>query len=325
MDIRRIKDSAANSLAQASYNPKKLALLHAGVMALFALVLTVLQFLLDKGIANTGGLGSMGSRAILSTAQSMLSIVNVLALPFWQMGMVFAGLTLCRNETATPADLTEGFRRWGPLSRLLVLQIGIYILASIVCSQVAGTLFFLSPFLSKSLPIMQQFLEEAAQAGQTTVTTEAFFEAFLPLYGISLVVMAVVMIPIFYRLRMSFFAIMDDAPRARAAMRVSNRLMKRSCLSLFQLDLSFWWYYGAKLLISLVAYLHLILPAVGIRLPVSNNVSFFIFYGIYLVLLLAVEWQFGAYVQTAYAHFYNIRKADAPELPTPQTQPWTTP
>ena len=71
-DRRALKSAARESLAAAPYDPRKLILLHTGVTIAVSLIGTILNFVLSKQIENTGGLGGMGLRSMLSTVQSVL-------------------------------------------------------------------------------------------------------------------------------------------------------------------------------------------------------------------------------------------------------------
>lgn len=325
MDLKNAKRQASGSLATAAYSPKKLVALHTGAMLLVALVLTVLQFFLERGIADTGGLANLQSRAILTTAQSVLTLLNTVALPFWQMGLVFAALQIARGQTARPTSLAEGFRRWGPLLRLFLLEMGIFALVLLASSHIAGLLFSLTPFIDKALPVMEAFLESAAQTGQPTLSETELYKAFLPLYLIMLGVMAAVGIPIFYRLRMAAYAVLDDTGKALAALGASSRMMRHNRLSLLRVDLGFWWYYGASLLLSALPYGYLLPDALGISLPISENALYFILYILFLALTLALEWAFGARVQVTYAHCYETLKAAAPPPLPKASRPWEKP
>ena len=63
MDIRNrreLKAAARESLANATYDPRKLVLIHTLSAVLFALAVTVLDYILGDRIAGTGGLGGLG-------------------------------------------------------------------------------------------------------------------------------------------------------------------------------------------------------------------------------------------------------------------------
>lgn len=328
MDMRSMKGVAAKSLAVASYDPKKLAAIHTGAALLVSLVLTVLNYLLTRRIDTTAGLSQLGTRAVLSTAQSLLTIAGSLALPFWEIGFLYAALGMARQTHTGPKSLAEGFRRMGPVLRLFLLQGIMYLIVAIACVQVAAIVFSFTPFMENMLQAMRPILEQAAteQFVMDEATMKALLPAITPLYVILGILFIAVSIPLFYRFRMSQFAIMDDAPGALAAMKASGRMMRGNRFSLFKLDLSFWWFYALRILITVIAYGDVILPALGVTLPVSADTLFFVCYGIHLLLQLALAWKYASYVYTTYAHCYDtLRNAESPApkpQPVPRNLPW---
>lgn len=328
MDIKRFNQDAAQALSQARYSPKKLALLHTGAAVLVSLVLTVLNFILDRSIGQTGGIANLGSRAVLSTLQAVLTTAGSVLLPFWEIGFAAAALRMWRSQDAGPRDLCEGFYRFRQVLRLFVLQICILFLVAIICSQLSGVLFSFTPFMKEAMVGLEALAEQAAQAGQAGILEEdlmTLLPVLTPMYVIFGVLMVVVGIPLFYRLRLAQFAIMDDAPGARKALGCSSRITRGYKWQLFRLDLQFWWYYAAQVLIAVIAYADLLLPRLGIALPVSQTVLYFGSYGVYMALRLAMAWLFTSRVQTAYAGFYTYVKAHPwlpPVPPAPNEVPW---
>ena len=80
MDIsnrQKLKRDAQRSLDGASYSPGKLMLIHTGVSASLALLLAVLNHVLELQIDDTAGLSGVGLRTVLQTAQSVLSLVQL--------------------------------------------------------------------------------------------------------------------------------------------------------------------------------------------------------------------------------------------------------
>ena len=59
-DFKRMQVQGRMALDQASYPHRKLIMIHSGVTIGVGLVLSVLSYLLNMGIAQTGGLGGMG-------------------------------------------------------------------------------------------------------------------------------------------------------------------------------------------------------------------------------------------------------------------------
>ena len=288
-----IKDAAKDALAAASYDPKKIILIHTGVSLALMLTLVVLDFLLENQISETGGLSGLGLRSVLSTLQSLLQTFQLIVLPFWEIGYFCATMKLARREPVSPASLLEGFRRFGPILRIMLLKGLIYFGICIVCVYVGTQIYLLTPLsrpLAEALtPLMAQGgdLENLLLTDPTLIT--AVQDALTPIMLIFGALFCAAALPISYRLRMVNYAVLD-APRkgALAAMRLSFQLMRRNCISLFRLDLSFWWYYLLQLLLSFLCYGDVLLGLAGIMLPWSGTASFFLFYILFLVCQLAL-------------------------------------
>lgn len=328
MDFKRFKKDAAASLSQAAFDPKKLAALHTGAALLLSLLLTVVNQLLGTAIDGAGGLANLGNRAILSTVQSVLSTATMVLLPFWEIGFFYAALRLCRSRDAQPRDLPEGFRRLGLVVRLFLLEMGIGFILIFACVQLAGIIFSFMPFMDNVVTAMQAVSQDALNAGLETLSEQelmALLPSLIPMYVIFLVLLAAIGIPLFYRFRLTHFAIMDDAGGARKALQRSTRLSRGNRWNLFKLDLHFWWYYGAQLLIAAVAYADVLLSALGVTLPVSGTALFFGCYALHLVLRLLLAWQYGSQVQTTYAHCYDYLKQNPPAAPQPKALPEDVP
>ena len=76
-------------------------------------------------------------------------------------------------------------------------------------------------------------------------------------------------------------------------------------MRLFKLDLSFWWYYALLLLASCVSYGDVILPMLGIQLPINETIGFYLFFFLYLVMLFAIYYFLRNGVEVAYAKAYD--------------------
>lgn len=308
--------AAKCSLDTANYSGKRLAFIHTGAALLFSLVITVANVLLDQYIENTSGLGGLGTRSLLQAIQSFLSFASVVLLPFWQMGFVFACIRYARHEQVAPTMLWEGFRRFGKFLRLSILQTLIYTGAAFASFYVSGFLFSFTPFAAKLNAVVLPIMEQGITPEQLSdpVLAQQIIKAGIPLYILSGIVLLVVTIFLFYRMRMANFAIMDDAPSARAAIAVSFRMMRKNGFSLFRADLRFWWFYILKALIAVVAIGDVLLNSLGIILPVSSDVLFIGFYVVYALLELWLNTQCGAYIQITYAHCYQMLRLREAEL-----------
>ena len=69
---RDLKESAAQKLSEASYDPKKLVLIHTGLIVALNLAVNGLNLYLSEQIGTTGGLSGLGLRSVLQTAQTIL-------------------------------------------------------------------------------------------------------------------------------------------------------------------------------------------------------------------------------------------------------------
>lgn len=322
MDFKAFRAAAAESLAQATYDPKKLAALHTGAALLVSLILTVINYFLGNAIDGAGGLANLGNRAILSTIQSALSVLSMIVLPFWEIGFVYAALRMCRFRDAQPCDLPQGFRRFGVTARLFILEAGIITLVISACLQVSGILFSFTPFFEDMVEAMPDISQEAFL---TESDLMAMLPAMIPMYVIFGLLLCGIGIPLFYRFRLAHFALMDGAIGARGALRISGALTRGNKWKLFKLDLHFWWYYLAQLLIAAVAYCDVLLPALGVTLPISQDALLYGCFGIHLGLRLLLAWQYGSLVQTTYAHCYDYLKQNPPVPPQPKPLPENVP
>lgn len=315
MDPRNVRDDARTLLAQANYDPKKLALLHTGVVVLFSLITSLLSYVLELGMDSAGGLSGVALRSALESGQVLLSFAGTFILPFWQIGITYAALRYSRNEAVATGDLAEGFRRFGPVLRLNLI---LMLIATGVCmasTYIAGMIFMFSPFSNGMHAAMNAIMASGEEA-----LTEEMLMSLLPhtgwLFVLNFVVLVLIGLPMLYRYRMSQLALMNGATGALAAIRESGMLSRGRRMAIFKFDLSFWWYYAAQLLLAAVAYMDMLLPAIGVRIPVSADVLYWLSFGIYAVATLLFYRQFEAYYQTAYARYYQLLR-DNPLFPVP--------
>lgn len=307
---RFLKTDAANALRQTSCPSWKITLLHAGISAAVALAIAVLQFILDQQIAGTGGLSGISNRAMLQTLQSMLRYANMLLLPFWEMGLLWAFLQTGRRQQTQYNDLLAGFHRFGPVLRgklLYVLQVASW---GFIGSYAGTIVYSFSPlsasFYEAAEPYLNVYLEggmmdyTAMMADQTVMSAMVWAIPFI-LGG-----MAIATVPLIYKLRMMDYVLLDQ-PQMGAffAMRSSKQLMRGKRMELFKLDLSFWWFYLLELLISLICYLDVLLPAFGLNLGISADAAFFAFYALALLCQIGLYAWKKPMLLTTYGRFYD--------------------
>ena len=300
---------ASDVLSSASYCPKKLTAIHAGIAAVASLVVALLTYLLDIGIGETTGLGGISKLAALETAQTVLRTAITILGPFWSLGFISAVIHLARGQMATPHTLLSGFRRWGAALRLMILEALIYCIATFSTMQLGAYIYALTPASNEFYKLMGQLSVVDAEALYNLVATldyNTMIRLFLGMLPFFFLLPLVVVILLSYRLRLAQFLLMDDNRiGARLAIAISIRLTKKNCLRLFALDLRFWWFYLLEMLVQIVCYGDLLLPMMGVELAMSPVLTSFLFYA------LAMACQVGLYawqkprVFTAYALFYD--------------------
>lgn len=323
-DRRELKQKAAAALVAAPGNYKHLISIHIGVTLAVSFVLSVLQFVLEEMIGSTGGLGGVGTRALLETAQSALQLIQTVALPFWQFGWLCTVMAVTRQENTSFDTLLTGFRRFGPYLRLMLLQLAIYFALGMAGSYIATAIFMLTPWAA---PMMDLYTQLATE----NLTTDALYAAMegimadslLPLMLIFAGVFFLLAAPTFYRLRFAPYCLADDPEgKAFAAAKKSLAITRRNAFAIFRLDLSFWWFYALELLITVIAYLDLLLDAAGTPLPGPSWLGYFGTLAVYAVVQwLLYRWR-KPYLDATYVKAYESLLAHQ-TVPKPQNFPWS--
>ena len=331
MDIRNrrgLKDAARESLANASYNPTTLVLIHTLAAVALALTVTILDLFLGDRIADTGGLGGLGLRSILSTIQSVLRLANMVLLPFWEVGYIYAAMNITRGKEAGPSSLLEGLRRWSVVLRSNLLQIILYFCTGMACYYVAMTVFLMTPMSGPLQTLVAPYLNDPNALLADPALSAAVMEASVPMFVIFLGVFAVLALPIVYHFRLVNYALLDN-PKAGAfaALRRSKFLMHGDRFNLFRLDLSFWWFYAAQTLLSVICYGDVLLELLGVKLPFSDTTGFFLFYILSLALQVTLYTFTRNRVAVTYVNAYEALGGSIEENPAPspapqRNQPW---
>lgn len=265
---------------------RNLVLIYCGALALLTLGSNGLSLYLDTHIGDTGGLSGLGMRSALQTIQQLLYYINLLFGPFWTAGFLYAMISMTRGQTPSPMDLTAGFRRFGRVLGYMCFQFLSLMLLSFLVAEVSSVIFSFTPMYGDFVEKMEPLLTDPAYltAEGAVDLSKLPMDAMLPL----LVIVGALLIPaciwLSYSFRLALYLVMDRPIGGIRACIESMRLMKGHKWQMLRLDLSFWWYHGLALLISLVGYLDWILSRLGIVLPVNSTVMFFLTLGAYCVL-----------------------------------------
>ena len=308
---------AARKLTQNPFH-KQLALISVGAVTAANILLLLLQVLIEHMMTDAVGLAALGKRAALTTVQSVLQFAVTLALPFWTFGFTRVAMELARRETPSYTTLLAGFRRFGPLLRLLLLEWLIATGLAMLGSWISTMAYMMTPFAAQVIQDITPALAEAeklsdpmAIAALMEPVMQEMIKDLWPMYLLMVAVVGAILIPWLYKLRLAAYHIMDGEKSALKAMALSKYEMYGNRFTLFKLDLRFWWYYGLMALATIPLYL-----------PTGNNqallwVAVLVSYG----LQLALDWQMLPRVQTAYALAYDALKrkteTDVPQGETP--------
>ncbi len=306
MELKYCPGKAKEALSRAKYPVNKLVLIHTGIFAAVGLGISLLSWLLSLGIGQTGGLGGLGDRAVLETVQQLLQAAQLLAAPFWNIGLVMASLQLIRGLDFGPGTLLEGFRRFGPVLRMNLLRWLIYMGVVMLASQIASTVYMMTPWGMEFLAMM----EEIAASGTTDLTQVLTQEQLLNMALKMLPFLAgaclLLLVPVLYRLRMMDYVLMEH-PHLGAffALRLSLFMTRKNCVKLFKLDLHYWWFYVLEALTVALCYGDLLLSLAGVQTAVDASLLSILFYAAGLLAQLGLYgWKKGE-VMAAYSFAYE--------------------
>lgn len=305
-----LKRDALSALQQAAIPPRRLMLLFCAVSSGVALVSTFLNFVLQMQAGSiSGGLSSMGTFALLQTIQSALSLSHTILLPFWQAGLTFVSILWIRRVTAGPTDLLQGFRRFGPILRLHLLQGLLIFLVCLLCLHISLSIFLITPFAAPMSDVLTPELADAILENPELVLSllpmESLMSSMIAFLVIFLIFVVAGIVVVLYPLRLANYLLLDgQTNRAIEAMMVSFQLLRRNLKMLFRVDLSFWWYYVLEGLLLAVCYLDMAFQLLGVVLPIDPNLLFFLCYVFYLLGSVGLEVWAGPLLHTTYAAVY---------------------
>lgn len=306
-----LKKNASERLA-ASENASKIILICTGIVTALSALVVLINYALGLRINQTGGLGSMGLRSVLSTVQTVLPIIQSVVLMCLELGYLAAMLRVCRQQYTSPKTLKLGFDRFWLLLRCAILQGVIYMTAGIAAFWVSIQLYLLTPLSRPVLALLEPLAANSAFSPEMLlepVLLEQLSRAMLPLYGILGLLFLLLAAPISYSLRMVNYVIIDKPGiSAFAALRESRMMMRGSRMRLFKLDLSLWWWYLLNVLVGLLCYGDVLLGMLGISLPMSADIAYFLFYALALGAQFALFFLLRNRVEVIYAQVYEARR-----------------
>ncbi|MGM9590780.1 MAG: DUF975 family protein [Faecousia sp.] len=307
-----LKKNASERLADAPQS-QRIVLVYAGIITALAVLVTLVNYALKLQIAQTGGLSNMGLRTILSTIQTMLPMIQSLLVMCLELGYIAAMLRLARQQYASEQTLKLGFDRFWVMLRYSLLLSGIYTLVGFVLFWVTAQIYFITPLSRPVTELLLPVLSEPGFTLDTLMLDEALVSemmlAMLPLLLIFGVLYLIFVLRISYSLRMARYVIIDKPGRgAIYAIQESRAMMKGNRFRLFQLDLRLWWWYAISAGSMMLCYGDVLLSMAGISLPWSADVSYFVFYALFLAAQFAACFFLRNYIEVIYAQVYNALK-----------------
>ena len=274
--------------------------------------MTVVNYVLNQQIAQLGGLSNMGLRSMLSTVQSVLPMVQSLIVMCLELGYIAAMVRIARQQYASEHTLKLGFDRFFVLLRYTLIQGAIYGLAALAAFWISMQVFLATPLSDTMMSMLSEdMLDPNVLMGylQDPVFSANITASMIPLLVIFGIVYLLLFLPISYSMRMAKYVIIDKPGMgAMYALRESRKMMKGSCIRLFRLDVSLWWWYAISWGSMALCYGDSLLPMAGIRLPMSETVSYFLFYGLFLAAQFAACFFLRNRVEVVYAQVYNALK-----------------
>lgn len=316
MNLSQLRQEAKRRLREDGDSFHKLVLIHTTVTAGVSLLLMLITWL-SQYIAPEGGLSNMGTQTLLSTGQTLLQLISMIAIPFWDAGLIFCALRLVQGHNSTPSMLTEGFRRWGSIGASLIIRGLIYFSVTLACSFASSIIISMLPLPSSVLTEVTAFVE--APAFPLSSGVKIVMVIYLVAYVASL---CVLLLPKVYLHRLAVYQIMDNKKcGGMQAVLYSRLLMKGNRRKLLLLDLSFWWFYLLELLISTLSMCSLIFPELTATIPYAD----WVFSIAALLGQLILYWLAKPKLTVSYALFYQAVVEDSlkePEPPHPKRMPW---
>ena len=296
-----LKKKASNRL-QSGNDPKKVVLVYAGIVALSSLVVTVVQDLLDSRISQTGGIQNIGTRSMLTTADTVLTIAQLLLVMCLTLGYTGSMLRIARGQYASPNSLKAGGERIWVLLRTRLLQMLIMTAAAFALCFLVVNVCLLTPLSNRVIAVMGTVsAEELLSNGLALI---ALYGAMLPIILIYLVALVPLLWYFSCTYRMVDYLLIDRPQLgALGVLRESRRMMQGNMKMMFRVDLSFWWYYLLQALVSVLIYLNMVLAPFAIGLP--PEVLYWGTVVLYLAADFALRYFFSNKVAVTYALFYD--------------------
>ena len=176
-DRRALFAAADDTLSRDGAALRRLVVLYLAITTGLSLIASVLTLVLSDRIASTGGLSNMGLRSILSTAQTVLPLVQAVVLTGLQLGHTHAVLNARRGRFFSRDTLFGGFRRVIPMLCARILQGFLYAALGLLCLYLATYIFLFLPASHDFQALIMPLFESASVLNQQIMLDEATMAA----------------------------------------------------------------------------------------------------------------------------------------------------
>lgn len=311
---RQIREFAAGRLENAR-NISKIILIYCALTLGLSALATFTNYILDVQMEGLTGLSSIGKRTTLSAIQSTITFFIPLVTMCLETGYQAVMLRTARGQYASEQTLRLGFDRFWVLMRCSIFMGIRFAITLFLCVYAGIMIFMMLPISRPAMEILSPYLAQMSALSGELVLEEAvylqFAQAVWPAYVICGGLYALAAIPLWYSYRMARYIVIDKpAMGALAILRASKQMMHKNRFSLFRLDLGFWWFYLVQLLASAVCYGDVILPMLGIELPGSADIWYFVFLAGYFAIHFASNYFLRSRVEVSYALAYDALKPE---------------
>ncbi len=311
-NLPQIREAASDRVKQ-SPSQKQIVVIYAALALGLTALVTVLSYVLGLMIDNYGGLSNLGKRNMLSSVRSMLPLVQSLLTMCLDVGYLAAMLRIARGMYTSPQTLRLGFDRFWVLLRCAVFKGMILMSVSFASLYFGVMIYMMTPFSDAAVEIFTPLMSQTSMLNAEIVIDDATYwllvEALAPAFVFSGILLLILGAPLLYNYRMAEYVIIDKpAVGALAALQESKMMMRGNRVQLLKMDISFWWYYLAAMAATTVCYGDVLLPMLGVELPVSDTVAYFGFYALYLAASFAVHFFLRNHVEVSYALAYDTVK-----------------
>lgn len=317
MDIQNTKQmrSFAAQRLESAPNAPKIVLIYSLIAIGLAALTTLINYVIGLQISTLGGLSNMGIRTFLSTTQTVLPLVQAMALLCVDLGYISTMLRIARGQYASPNGLRLGFDRFWVLLRVSLITSLIYIGAGFGAVYLALSLFMMLPLSNGTMEILTPIVSQTTVLDTGIILDDATYAQLVasmtPAFILCGILCLVLVGPIFYSYRMvNYILIEKPGTGAMAALHQSKAMMRGNRLKLLKLDLHLWWYHAATAAAMALCYGDAIAPLLGITLPWSADVSFFLFFALYLAAQFAIYYFLRNRVDVTYALAYDAIKPE---------------